>query len=285
MATFHAEIAGRNETLRVIQAAHGHIAIQPFEKLKAERRTAAPTERSLRNRGGLVPIRARKPFTFHLGHIFERDRHSTRGPLAHATVAEIGVEILDFHLVTNMAALAAAGKRLGHALGLTAPSRNASALPIVSIAIIYVPMSEELGFLIGDTARLMRRAFDERVRNKGITRPQWRVLGLLSRFGGSTQVALAEMMDVEPITLGRMIDRLQEACLVERRADPADRRAWRVHLTAAGEARLTDLKPLANELFADAVAGLSDKEQSELEAMLDIIRLNLTRRAPEVANG
>ena len=81
-------------------------------------------------------------------------------------------------------------------------------------------MSEDLGFLIGDTARLMRRAFDERVRTQGVTRPQWRVLGLLKRFGGSTQIALADMMDVEPITLGRMIDRLQEAELVERRRRP-----------------------------------------------------------------
>lgn len=146
-------------------------------------------------------------------------------------------------------------------------------------------MSEDLGFLIGDTARLMRRAFDERVRNKGITRPQWRVLVLLHRFDGSNQVALAEMMDVEPITLGRMIDRLQDAGLVERRADHSDRRAWRVHLTPAGESRIEDLKPLATELFADAVSGLSEDQQSELEAMLDIIRLNLTRRAPEAANG
>ena len=146
-------------------------------------------------------------------------------------------------------------------------------------------MSEDLGFLIGDTARLMRRAFDERVRTKGMTRPQWRVLGLLNRFGGSTQVALAEMMDVEPITLGRMIDRMQEAGLVERRADPSDRRAWRVHLTPSGEARLVDLKPLANELFADAVTGLNPAQQAELEAMLNVIRSNLTRKAPEVANG
>ena len=146
-------------------------------------------------------------------------------------------------------------------------------------------MSEDLGFLIGDTARLMRRAFDERVRNKGITRPQWRVLGLLNRFGGSTQVTLAEMMDVEPITLGRMIDRMQDAGLVERRADPNDRRAWRIHLTPIGESRLDDLKPLATELFADAVSGLTDKQQADLEAMLDIIRLNLTRKSPEAANG
>ena len=146
-------------------------------------------------------------------------------------------------------------------------------------------MSEDLGFLIGDTARLMRRAFDERVRNKGITRPQWRVLGLLNRFGGSTQVTLAEMMDVEPIALGRMIDRMQDAGLVERRADPNDRRAWRIHLTPTGKSRLDDLKPLATELFADAVSGLTDKQQADLEAMLDIIRLNLTRKSPESANG
>jgi DNA-binding MarR family transcriptional regulator len=146
-------------------------------------------------------------------------------------------------------------------------------------------MSEDLGFLIGDAARLMRRAFDERVRTKGITRPQWRVLGLLNRFGGSTQVALAEMMDVEPITLGRMIDRLQDAGLVERRADPADRRAWRIHLTPNGEANLVELKPTALALYDDAVSGLSAEQQAELEAMLNVIRSNLTRRAPEVANG
>ena len=146
-------------------------------------------------------------------------------------------------------------------------------------------MIEDLGFLIGDTGRLLRRAFDERVRAKGITRPQWRVLGLLNRFGGSTQVALAEMMDVEPITLGRMIDRLQEAELVERRADPKDRRAWRIYLTPAGEARLVDLKPMANALFDDAVAGLSASQQNELEAMLNVMRANLTRRQQEVVNG
>ena len=106
-------------------------------------------------------------------------------------------------------------------------------------------MSEDLGFLIGDTARLMRRAFDERVRTKGITRPQWRVLGLLNRFGGSTQVVLAEMMDVEPITLGRMIDRMQDAGLVERRADPSDRRAWRNKGMSPGRNEIMPLPSLA----------------------------------------
>jgi DNA-binding MarR family transcriptional regulator len=88
-------------------------------------------------------------------------------------------------------------------------------------------VSDDIGFLLGDAARLLRRAFDERARTMGVTRPQWRVLALLKRFDGSTQVTIADMLEVEPITLGRMIDRLQDAGLVERRADPKDRRAWR----------------------------------------------------------
>jgi DNA-binding MarR family transcriptional regulator len=146
-------------------------------------------------------------------------------------------------------------------------------------------MSEDLGFLIADTARLMRRAFDERVRTHGMTRAQWRVLGLLLRFGGSTQVTLAEMMDVEPITAARMIDRLQEAGLVERRADPSDRRAWRIHLTAKGESKLEELRPTALSLYEDAVSGLNQAQQAELETMLNIIRSNLTRKSSETSHG
>ncbi|WP_397594650.1 MarR family winged helix-turn-helix transcriptional regulator [Sphingorhabdus sp.] len=146
-------------------------------------------------------------------------------------------------------------------------------------------MSEDLGFLIADTARLMRRAFDERVRTHSMTRAQWRVLGLLLRFGGSTQVTLAEMMDVEPITAARMIDRLQEAGLVERRADPSDRRAWRIHLTAKGESKLEELRPTALSLYEDAVSGLNQAQQAELETMLNIIRSNLTRKSAETTHG
>ncbi len=146
-------------------------------------------------------------------------------------------------------------------------------------------MSEDLGFLIGDTARLMRRSFDERVRTQGMTRAQWRVLGLLLRFGGSTQVTLAEMMDVEPITAARMIDRLQEAGLVERRADPADPRAWRIHLTEKGESKLEELRPTALSLYDDAVSGLNQAQQAELETMLNIIRSNLTRKSAETTHG
>ena len=146
-------------------------------------------------------------------------------------------------------------------------------------------MTDDLGFLLGDAARLLRRSFDERARAMGVTRPQWRVLALLKRFDGSTQVNLADMLDVEPITLGRMVDRLQDAELVERRADPKDRRAWRLHLTAKGRAKITELQPTASAMFVDALEGLDHEKQAELEDMLNIIRANLTRKPLEAANG
>lgn len=146
-------------------------------------------------------------------------------------------------------------------------------------------MSDDLGFLLSDSARLLRRAFDERARTSKVTRPQWRVLAIVRRFSGSTQACLAEMLDVEPITMGRMVDRLVDAGLIERRADPADRRSWRIFLTATGEAKIDALKPLAISLFDEALVGLTDDQCAELENMLNIIRNNLSRRPVEVANG
>ncbi len=146
-------------------------------------------------------------------------------------------------------------------------------------------MSDDIGFLLGDAGRLLRRSFDERARAMGVTRPQWRVLALLKRFDGSTQVTIADMLEVEPITLGRMIDRLQDAELVERRADPKDRRAWRLHLTAKGRAKIKELEPTASAMFADALQGINEEKQTELEDMLNIIRSNLTRKPMEAANG
>lgn len=146
-------------------------------------------------------------------------------------------------------------------------------------------MSDDLGFVLGDAARLLRRSFDERARAMGVTRPQWRVLALLKRFDGSTQITIADMLEVEPISLGRMIDRLQDAELVERRADPKDRRAWRLHLTPKGRAKITELLPTASALFADALQGISEAKQNDLEDMLNIIRSNLTRKPMEAAIG
>ncbi|HEV2866551.1 MAG TPA: MarR family transcriptional regulator, partial [Allosphingosinicella sp.] len=88
---------------------------------------------------------------------------------------------------------------------------------------------ESFAFEVAETARAIRRDFDRRAAILGTTRAQWRVLARLVRQDGQRQVDLADALDVEPITLCRMVDRLAEAGLVERRADEADRRAWRIH--------------------------------------------------------
>ena len=149
------------------------------------------------------------------------------------------------------------------------------------------PMDENIGTLLAQVSRLLRRAFDARARGIGVTRPQWMVLGLLKAHAGSNQGALAEMLEVEPITLGRMIDRLQEAELAERRADPADRRAWRIYLTDKGEELLDQLRPFGLETLSQALDGVSEADREVLKTTLTQVRANLSRkpRSEDVANG
>ena len=90
---------------------------------------------------------------------------------------------------------------------------------------------ETLPSEIGETAHALRKAFGRRAAALGVTGAQWKVLFKLTVKPGLRQTELADMLDIEPITLSRIIDRLQEAGLVERQADPADRRAWRLHVT------------------------------------------------------
>jgi DNA-binding MarR family transcriptional regulator len=157
----------------------------------------------------------------------------------------------------------------------------------MSLLIICPLMSEPLGFLLSDIGRLMRRRFDERARTIGATRPQWRTLTMLSRHEGLNQGALAELLEVEPITLCRMVDRLEEAGLVERRRDPADRRAWRIYLTAKARPLLDELRRLGAEIFEQAMTGLDQPERELLNHSLETIRTNLSLKAPssEAANG
>jgi DNA-binding MarR family transcriptional regulator len=143
-------------------------------------------------------------------------------------------------------------------------------------------MDESLGTMISDVARLMRRTFDERARGIGVTRPQWRVLTMLKRHEGINQGGLAELLEVEPITLCRMIDRLQEASLVERRADPSDRRAWRLFMTEKAHDLLDELRPMAIDMFDNAQTGLDAAERARLIQMLSRVRTNLSRRQPSV---
>lgn len=136
-------------------------------------------------------------------------------------------------------------------------------------------MSDSLGFLVSDVSRLMRRRFDERARTIGATRAQWRALTSISRNEGINQGGLAELLEVEPITLCRMVDRLAEAGLVERRRDPNDRRAWQLFLLPKSHPILESLRGMADELFVGALDGLSSDDQARLTASLSRIRENL----------
>lgn len=148
-------------------------------------------------------------------------------------------------------------------------------------------MREPIAFLISDVSRLMRRRFDERARLIGVTRTQWRVLKFLERGEGINQGGLADLLEVEPITLCRMIDRLEEAGLVERRRDPADRRAWQIFLTARARPLLVDLGRISDDLLASALDGVSDTHYAAALATLQRIHLNLadTSKDSEAANG
>ena len=137
-------------------------------------------------------------------------------------------------------------------------------------------MDESIAFLLSDVSRLIRRRFDERARSIGVTRAQWRALTALSRREGVTQGALAELLEVEPITLCRMIDRLAEAGHVERRRSPIDRRAWNIYLTERSRPLLDRLRVIADDVVQHSLGGLDTAERDALTASLVRIRHNLT---------
>jgi len=139
-------------------------------------------------------------------------------------------------------------------------------------------MPDTIGVLVSDAARLLRRRFDARARTIGVSRAQWQVLIALARREGINQAALADRLEVETITVARMVDRLQEAGLVERRADPADRRAWRLFLTDRAHPILAELQAVAAEVRAEMLAGLDTAEQALLQALLLRVRANLSAR-------
>lgn len=138
-----------------------------------------------------------------------------------------------------------------------------------------------------DIARRSRYWFDARARSRGLTRAQWRALLYLARADGPTQTELAEMLDVERITACRMVDRLAEAGLIERRADPADRRVWRLHLTDKATPLVTDLTHIADEMEENILLPLDAEQRETLTNLLTIVRDHIREQdeLPTVAAG
>jgi len=133
------------------------------------------------------------------------------------------------------------------------------------------------GFLLRDNSRFVKVAFNERV--SGLTQAQWGALAQLSRHQGLNQVGLADLLEVQPITVARLIDKLVSLGMVERRADPNDRRAQQLFLTDKAQPLLDQMWEAADEILDEAYAGFSDVERTQFVDMLVRMRGNLARLA------
>ncbi len=134
-----------------------------------------------------------------------------------------------------------------------------------------------LGFLVHDVARLLRKRLEQRARAAGIglSRAQWQVLANIARCEGINQAGLASILDIEPITLVRLLDRLEAMGFVERRLDPKDRRQRNLFLTQSAVPELERVRELGAAVREEALAGLGDQARKLLLAQLGCIKTNL----------
>lgn len=132
-----------------------------------------------------------------------------------------------------------------------------------------------IGFLLVDVARLMRRDFDRRVRSTQLTQAQWRAISHLARKEGIRQAVLAEHLEVKPITLGRLIDRMEAAGWVSRRDDPTDRRAVLLFLTPKVQPILAELQARAAEAREALLEGVPAADRQILAKTLEHMKRNL----------
>lgn len=139
-------------------------------------------------------------------------------------------------------------------------------------------MTDSIGFLLNDTARLYRRTLDGMLRDLGMTSLQWRTVARLKREPGMRQSELADLLEVEPITLSRMIDRLADSGMVCRKPDPNDRRAWNLYLTDKTDGLIRQLEVEARRVEDLAFAGLSEDERQMLAGLVERVRANLSRK-------
>ncbi|NVK43595.1 MAG: MarR family transcriptional regulator [Oceanospirillaceae bacterium] len=139
----------------------------------------------------------------------------------------------------------------------------------------HLPDENALGFLFADITRLMRRHFQALDSDSGLTYSQARVLVNIARLEGRRQVELADVMEIQPITLARLIDQLQAQSLVERRPDPKDRRAHRLYVTEAAAGPLQEIRKLGQSVYDRMLQGLDTPQRDALMSALKLIRGNL----------
>jgi MarR family transcriptional regulator for hemolysin len=153
------------------------------------------------------------------------------------------------------------------------------------------PIKREIAFTIMDVARLLKTYADHRARQFGISRAQWAVLVRIERNEGLNQSELAELLDLQPISLTRLLDRLADNGLIERRPDPNDRRANRLYLTPAAKPLLERLTNLGADIMETVLGGLDEKSIERMLKQLVTVKDNLRRainasaQPQEVING
>jgi MarR family transcriptional regulator for hemolysin len=133
----------------------------------------------------------------------------------------------------------------------------------------------EAGLRIIETSRLLRTLVDQRLRPYGMTRVQFATLSKLEWQDGLAQYELADMLEVQPIVIVKLLDQLSADGLIERRQDPADRRCNRLFITDAGRARLGTLAGFKAELGAEVFAGIANSDLTHLLATLDQLHQNI----------
>lgn len=132
-----------------------------------------------------------------------------------------------------------------------------------------------LGFILHDVARLMRKRFEQRARKVGLTRSQWQVLSKLAMNEGIHQKGLADLLEIESITLVRLLDKMQERGLLERRPHPTDRRMTLLYLTPQSHPLLQVMRTLGEQTRAETMSDFSAEESVQLEQFLTRMRDNL----------
>lgn len=138
-----------------------------------------------------------------------------------------------------------------------------------------------LGFLLHEVARLLRLRFEQKAKELGLTRAQWQTISYVSNNEGINQAALADMLEIKPITLVPILDKLEERKLVERRRDPKDRRAQRLYLEDAARPLLMDMHAIGEATRAEALVDVTQAERDQLFSILARMKRNLV--APKSA--
>jgi MarR family transcriptional regulator for hemolysin len=135
--------------------------------------------------------------------------------------------------------------------------------------------TSSLGFMLHDVSRLLSKRFEQLAGHLGLTRAQWRAVVYLSKNEGMNQACLADMLEIEPITLVRMLDRLEQRGLIERRQDPGDRRAWRLFLKDDARPLLDAIAPLGETTRFEALEGVEGEARAHLMETLTRMKSNL----------